>query len=116
MEEKFGSTLRRLRVASDKTLKDVARHIGVSIVYLSDVERGNRRPLPLEKIARICDYLRVDPSSLITAAVQERGAIEINIRGRGKIKGSVILRLITGLVCGTITEDQLLSIQQVLQR
>ena len=41
----FGAELRRQRHALGLTLIDVAGHIGLSVSYLSHVERGNRGPL-----------------------------------------------------------------------
>lgn len=38
-----GRWLREQREAADLTLREVARRLGVSAAYLSDVERGNRR-------------------------------------------------------------------------
>lgn len=39
-----GEYLRHVRLNQNLTLSDIAKKAGVSIVYLSDIERGNRRP------------------------------------------------------------------------
>ena len=44
MPEQSGDTLRRTRHNAERTLGDVARLLDVSVVYVSDLERGNRRP------------------------------------------------------------------------
>ena len=41
----FGAYLRRQRVAAGRSLRDVAATLGVSHVYLGEVERGVRGPL-----------------------------------------------------------------------
>jgi hypothetical protein len=41
----FGSYLRRARVASGRSLRDVAAELKISHVYLGEVERGVRGPL-----------------------------------------------------------------------
>ena len=41
----FGAYLRRMRVASRRSLRDVAGALGISHVYLGEVERGVRGPL-----------------------------------------------------------------------
>ena len=48
MPERFGDLLRKLRRKANRTLGDVARVLGFSVVYMSDVERGNRKPLNAE--------------------------------------------------------------------
>ena len=42
---RFGSYLRHARVASGRSLREVADAIGISHVYLGEVERGVRGPL-----------------------------------------------------------------------
>lgn len=42
----FGRYLRRHRVAAGISLRAAARKLGISAVYLSEVERGVRRSLP----------------------------------------------------------------------
>jgi transcriptional regulator with XRE-family HTH domain len=44
----FGSYLRRARVACGRSLRDVAAALGISHVYLGEVERGVRGPLKPE--------------------------------------------------------------------
>ena len=41
----FGNYIRRARVAAGKSLREVADAIGISHVYLGEVERGMRGPL-----------------------------------------------------------------------
>ncbi len=57
--ETFGTMLRRLRNASHKTITSVARSLSVSIAYLSDVERGQRAPLTLERINALACVLEL---------------------------------------------------------
>lgn len=46
----FGHHLRLMRTDANMTLADVASHIGVSIAYLSGVERGTKNPLNKDKL------------------------------------------------------------------
>lgn len=48
----FGPLLRGLRSRAGLTLRDLATFLGVSVPYLSDVERGARGPLRPETIAQ----------------------------------------------------------------
>jgi len=50
----FGEKLRELREAKDLSLRELARNLGVSAAFLSDVELGRRHPSEavLKKLAR----------------------------------------------------------------
>ena len=61
------SEIRRIRQAQSMTLSTLSQKVGVSIAYLSDIEKGNRRGSPAV-ICRIADSLGVSVSDL------ERGA------------------------------------------
>ena len=41
---KFGNALREARKRKELYLKDVASFMNWSVAYLSDIERGNRKP------------------------------------------------------------------------
>lgn len=114
MPERFGDLLRKQRRKADKTLGDVAGLLGVSIVFLSDVERGNRKPLGNERILKIAEFLSQDPTSLIEAADVERGFIEYNIRKARPLEADVVGGLVAGLARGGVTDDQLHHIQEIL--
>ena len=73
----FGDEMRQQRVRAGKTMQDVAREIGVSIAYVSDVERGHRAPLNREQILKAATVLGVPPEPLLLAAAQYRGGFEL---------------------------------------
>lgn len=56
-ESPFGKYLRRKRVELKFSLRRVADQIGVSHVYLGEVERGVRGPIKRERWASICEAL-----------------------------------------------------------
>ena len=68
MEQRFGEVLRQLRREAELTLGDLARLLDVSTVYVSDVERGNRKPFTRVRILKIADFLGKDPNELLKAA------------------------------------------------
>ncbi len=115
MPERFGDLLRRLRRKTNRTLGDVARVLGVSVVYLSDVERGNRRPLSHERILKVAAFLDIDPTELMEASDRERGFIEYDIRKARPLEADVVGGLVAGLARGGITDEQLESIQKILK-
>jgi transcriptional regulator with XRE-family HTH domain len=114
MPERFGEALRRHRRKAGKTLGDLARLLGVSVVYVSDVERGNRRPLSNERILRVADFLDADPTPLIDMAARERGVIEYDITKARPLEADVVGGLVSGLARGGVTDKQLHEIQRIL--
>jgi len=116
MPERFGDALRKRRKAAGKTLSDVAGLLEVSIVYVSDVERGNRRPFDSDRIIKVAKFLKTDASPLIAAADQERGVIEYDITKARPLEADVVGGLVSGLARGGVTDDQLRNIRKILQK
>ena len=114
MPKRFGEVLRQARRDAGKTLGEIARLLDVSTVYVSDVERGNRRPFARERILKIADFLRKDAGPLLTAADCEKGVIEYDIKDASSREAKVVGDLVTGLARGGITKDQLNQIQEIL--
>lgn len=115
MAGSFGELLRSLRREKEKTLGQVARMLGISVVYLSDVERGHRKPFNRDRILKIADFLEVQPKKLLEAADRERGFIEYDITKATPLEANVVTGLVAGLARGGISEDQLLNIQDILK-
>lgn len=76
----FGTLLRTARDRAGKSMGEVARHLKVSVPYISDVERGNRSPLASERVLAVAEFLACDPKPLIHAAAREKGAFELDAR------------------------------------
>lgn len=114
MPDRFGDLLRKARRKADKTLGDLAGLLGVSVVFLSDVERGNRKPLSNERIVKIAAFLRTDPAEMMEAADRDRGFIEYDIRKARPLEADVVGGLVAGLARGGVTEDQLRRIHRIL--
>lgn len=115
MAASFGELLRKLRREKRKTLGDVARMLGVSVVYLSDVERGNRKPFSRDRVLKIAAFLGVESDELIKAVDRERGFIEYDITKASPLEANVVTGLVAGLARGGISEDQLRGIQIILK-
>ena len=60
----LGDVLRRHRVQQSRTLRDVSAAAGVSLGYLSEVERG-RKEASSELLAAICSALEVSLSEVL---------------------------------------------------
>ena len=114
MNERFGDLLRQLRRTADKTLGDVSRELGVSVPYLSDVERGNRNPFTTARLIQLAKFLKADATPLIEAADRERGIIEYDIRRASPLQADVVGGLVTGLARGGVSDHQLEGIRKIL--
>lgn len=55
----FGRFLFQLRESHAVTLRELARKVGVSAPYLSDVEKDKKAPLTAEKLEKTADALRL---------------------------------------------------------
>ncbi|MEO9220423.1 MAG: helix-turn-helix transcriptional regulator [Mycobacteriaceae bacterium] len=69
LREAIGDSLRRVRTAQSRTLREVSGSARVSLGYLSEVERG-RKEASSELLAAICDALEV-PLSQVFGDVSE---------------------------------------------
>ena len=63
---KFTNRIREVRIAKHMTLADLSATVGISVPYLSDIERGNRHG-SAGTIQRIADALGVAASDLEVA-------------------------------------------------
>lgn len=75
----------------------VARHIDVSITFLSDVERGVRPPLSPERIRRAAEFMGSNDATLtalLRAAQADANAIELPLPSseRGREAGAALQR------------------------
>ncbi len=61
---RFASNVRRLRSKKGLSQKALADNVGISVSYVSMLERGQRSP-PLETIERMARALRVTPAALL---------------------------------------------------
>jgi transcriptional regulator with XRE-family HTH domain len=69
MREAIGGSLRRVRTARRRTLREVSRRARVSLGYLSEVERG-RKEASSELLAAICEALDIALSDLLAEAAE----------------------------------------------
>src|SRR6201992_2880743 len=64
LRQLLGDVLRRLRIRQGRTLREVSASAGVSLGYLSEVERG-RKEASSELLAAICGALEVSLSEVL---------------------------------------------------
>ncbi|MBO0812854.1 MAG: helix-turn-helix transcriptional regulator [Microlunatus sp.] len=61
----LGGVLRRARHDQQRTLSDVAEQAGISVPYLSEIERGRKEPSS-EMLAAVCGALDLDLLDLVS--------------------------------------------------
>jgi transcriptional regulator with XRE-family HTH domain len=87
MREEIGASLRRRRQAQGRTLREVAQAAGVSLTYLSEVERGLKEASS-EVLAAICAALGVVLSELLFEVAEALARLESDAkRARGSAVG-----------------------------
>jgi transcriptional regulator with XRE-family HTH domain len=75
LREAVGEALRRRRLAQGRTLREVAEAAGVSLTYLSEVERG-RKEASSEVLEAICAALRLGLAELFFEVAETLAATE----------------------------------------
>ena len=97
MGNKFATLLRAERERSGKSMGAVARHIDVSVTYLSDVERDTRPPLSPERIRRAAECMGSDENTLTALLRAAQAAAQAIKRplpnsARGREAGAALQR------------------------
>lgn len=77
----FGMLLRAARIAAGRTQGEVARYLDLSVPYVSDMERGYRAPLTLDRLKSVVGFLGADASALLWARAQYYGVVEVPMSG-----------------------------------
>lgn len=61
---RFASNVRRIRAKKKLSQKALADKVGISVSYVSMLERGQRSP-PLETVEKVAKALSVPPANLL---------------------------------------------------
>jgi hypothetical protein len=101
----LGDVLRRHRIRQSRTLRDVSGAAGVSLGYLSEVERG-RKEASSELLAAICGALEVTMSEVLREVSDDLAREERRVRlapvgftstGSPRVPMSVPVRPVAGI-------------------
>jgi transcriptional regulator with XRE-family HTH domain len=88
LREAVGGALRRRRLAQGRTLREVAAAAGVSLTYLSEVERG-RKEASSEVLEAVCAALRLGLAELFFEVAEALAAAELTVVGvSGGMRGA----------------------------
>ena len=108
--ESFGELIRSSRRLLGKSLQEVGDALGVTAVYISEVERGKRPPFVTERLKKLSKILEIDFERLVRAAWSERKMIDFDPGSSDK----EIEALVT-LARGGLSETQLDAIMKIAQ-
>ena len=86
LREAVGEALRRRRLAQGRTLREVAEAAGMSLTYLSEVERG-RKEASSEVLEAVCAALRLVLPDLLFEVAETLAAAE-PVGGSGSLRGA----------------------------
>lgn len=95
--ETFGVLLRRSRTAAGLSLRDLSRKVNYDHSYLSQIERGVKRPTPV--LAAACDRALDSGGMLVEAYERHTGEVDMQRR--------TVLRALSGLAAAAPAITQL---------
>ena len=111
-QRRFGQMMREVRRDAHVTLQEAADAIGVSAVYVSEVELSKRPPFSIPRIKKLAERYGVSDSLLIEQAISERGFFEV----QGTEPSTSQLRALSGMARGELSEDQWDQIKEIVER
>ena len=108
----FGELIRASRRRLNKSLQDVADALNVSVVYVSEVERGKRPPFTMERLPALAAVLELDLADLKAAAWAEKKMIEWDPSTTSDKQIEVLM----ALARGGLSENQLEEILEIARK
>lgn len=110
--ESFGELIRASRRRLNKSLQDVADALGVTAVYVSEVERRKRPPFTTERLPSLSRVLGLDLKTLTAAAWAEKGMIEWDPSSASDKQ----IEALVALARGGFSEPELEAILKIARR
>lgn len=107
---KFGETVRKLRIAQNKGLRETAGLIDISPAYLSRIERGKESPPKPDIIKKMALVLAADPDILFRLASTTDPVITGYINNKPEL-----LELIRLVVDQNLSSKQIISIIEMVK-
>jgi len=111
----FGDLIRSSRRTLGKSLQEVAEAIGVTAMYVSEVERGKRPPFVTERLPRLGRVLNIDLKQLLTSAWTEKKMIDFDPSTSSDKQIEALVTLARGGLSDSEL-DEILKIAQAKQR
>jgi transcriptional regulator with XRE-family HTH domain len=109
----FGEVIRQQRQRAGLSLANLAAQLGVTKVYVSDVERGLRKPFTQQRIREVAKVLDLDPEELSRLAARSREYVTLPTDGCCKAK--VQLAGTLGHVWPSMTAEHAERVQEAIR-
>lgn len=77
--ETFGALLREARQRAGLSVTALAKHLGVSKNFVSEVERGSKPPFTTSRTLDVSRLLEMDSTALLQAAARHSGKYELPV-------------------------------------
>ncbi|MCI1903217.1 helix-turn-helix domain-containing protein [Enterococcus hirae] len=81
--ENLGPRIKKMRQARGYTLKDMVEYTGLSLGYLSNLERNTTSPT-LAALSSICDFFNIDLTEILTEPAPQKILIKKEERRRNE--------------------------------
>ncbi len=105
----FGKLLKEARIRKKLTLREVAEFVGVSAMYISQLEHEERVPTKSQYLPKISVILGLDPEEMIKKAFEFNQKSQIE-----KIKPDMYLSIARKLQ--SATPETLQQVEMILKR
>lgn len=92
---------------------DVARALGISVVYVSDIERGNRQP-PLHHARKWAECVGGDPNEFERVAMADRVEMSFRLDGLNDRQRHLLGALASMLP--SLSDEAITAIERVLNQ
>jgi transcriptional regulator with XRE-family HTH domain len=97
-------------------LREMARKLDLGAAYLSELERGVRKPPPATTVERIAAQLGLDPEQLVALATVDRSTEELDLQRYGSQHRQMAAAFLHRWNAGDMDEDTAEEILGVLRR
>ena len=84
MDNLFGTKLKELRKNSGNSAKAIADYLEFSVSYISEVEKGTRKPFRLDIILKLAGYYGIDSTELVKAALFSSKELKLKFNKKSK--------------------------------
>ena len=75
--ERLGHILCKARTSRGVTIRQMSRDLGVSAMYISEIENSKKLPLRGDVLPRISIYLGLNPDNMVKMAFSEKSSEKI---------------------------------------
>jgi transcriptional regulator with XRE-family HTH domain len=115
-ESLFGTELRQMRRAAHLNLVDLAKAAGCSVVYISQIERGEKPPPSaklIEALVKRIGCIERLPE-MLRLADHSRRAVEFALKNKSEELADMLLALKRKVEAGEVTDEVARQFRQLL--